>query len=219
MPRNKTVIDRRGPGRPKKQDVIESRELLLNAVGEIIKEKGFTGLTASNVARRAGVARKLIYWYYKSFDGLLKTFIQERDYWTPVFKKIGKLRSPERNTIRDFLIKIFQEQFRHFATDAEMQEFIRWQVSVSIPILKEISEEREFQGAALARLTDDYFKDGDINLRAILGIILGGVYYLNWHADKNGSSVCGIDINKAKDREAVDKTIGQLIGWAFEKAQ
>ena len=211
-------MPKRGPGRPKKQDATESRALLLQAVGEIIREQGYTGLNASNVARKAGVARKLIYWYYKSFDGLLKTYIQEKDYWTEVFKKIGKLRSPEKSTIRDFLIKIFQEQFRHFLAEKEMQEFIHWQVSVSSPLLKQISEEREFQGAALASLTDGYFTSEDTNLRAILSLILGGVYYLTWHADKNGSPVCGIDINRPKDREAVDRTIGQLIGWAFEKA-
>lgn len=216
MPRRKT-LPKRGPGRPKKQEATESRELLLRAVGEIIREQGYTALNASSVARRAGVARKMIYWYYKNFDGLLKTYIQDKDYWTEVFKKIGKLRSPEKDTIRDFMIKIFQEQFKHFLVEKEMQEFIKWQVSVKSPVLKEISEEREFQGAALAKLTDDFFRGSDVNLRAILSIILGGIYYVTWHADKNGSPVCGIDINKDRDREAFTRTIGQLIGWAFDK--
>jgi len=218
MRKSTPKIEKRGPGRPKKQDEQGSRELLLDAVGHIIREEGYTALTASSVARRAGVARKLIYWYFKSFNNLLKTFVQQRDYWTPVFQKIGKLRSPEKSTIRDFIIKIFLEQFRHFRDEKEMQQFIHWQISVSSPTLKEISEEREFQGAALAKLTDIYFEGGDTNLRAILSLILGGVYYLTWHADKNGSSVCGIDINKAKDREAIEKTIGQLIGGAFDRA-
>jgi hypothetical protein len=31
--------------------------------------------------------------------------------------------------------------------------------------------------------------------------------------------VCGIDLNWDRDKNEVLKTIGQLIGWAWEKAQ
>ncbi|PWS33351.1 TetR/AcrR family transcriptional regulator [Pedobacter paludis] len=211
-------MKKRGRGRPRKQDAMESRELLLRAVGAIMREEGYTGLGVTKVSARAGVDKKMIYWYYQNFENLVKTYIKEKDFWTPVFKKVGKLRSPEKEVICEFLMKVFKEQFRYFLAEKEMQEFIHWQVSESSQMLKEVSEEREFQGAAIAKLTDTFFEGVDVNLRAVLSIVLGGIYYVTWHADKNGSSVCGIDINKARDREAFERTIGQIIGWAFDKA-
>ncbi len=44
---------------------------ILDATGEIISEIGITGFTISQVARRAGVNRSLIYHYYQNRDNLV----------------------------------------------------------------------------------------------------------------------------------------------------
>ena len=44
---------------------------ILDATGEIISEIGITGFTISQVARRAGINRSLIYHYYQNRDNLV----------------------------------------------------------------------------------------------------------------------------------------------------
>lgn len=53
----------------------------------------------------------------------------------------------------------------------------------SHPLLKEISYERESQGEPIVKLTDPHFKDSAITFRAVLALVLGGIYYVVWQSE------------------------------------
>ncbi|MBB6107634.1 AcrR family transcriptional regulator [Mucilaginibacter lappiensis] len=66
--------------------IIRNKELtkrkLIDAVGEIFRKEGHTGLGVNKVAKQAGVAKKLIYDYFeRDFDNLVEAYILETDYW------------------------------------------------------------------------------------------------------------------------------------------
>ena len=49
-------------------DKERSKQKLINAVGKVLKNKGYTGLTATNIAKTAGLSRRLITIYFDSVD-------------------------------------------------------------------------------------------------------------------------------------------------------
>lgn len=196
-----------------------TRELLVRAVGEILAEEGWQGLGVNKVALRAGVDKKMIYWYFESYNNLLKTYIKSQDFWEPVFRDFEIHPLPGNKEIPKFITSIFEHQFHAFSADRIMQAFIHWQISESNPMLKDISEERELNGSKIAALTDPHFEGSRFNFRAILALMLGGVYYIVWHARRNGTTVCGIDINKHNDREDVVRSLGQVIDLVWEAAE
>jgi len=202
----------------KPRDKEETRQRLIDAISDIIRESGYKGLGVNKVALRAGVHKKNIYTIFGSYNNLLKTYIRSKDFWTPVFEKFQLSDSPKGDELQDYLKCIFQEQFKYFFSEKEMQAFIHWQISEPNTLLRQISQEREEQGAQIASLTADHFKGTGISMRSVLALILGGIYYIVWHADKNKSVVCGLDINEQKQREELIETIGMLIDWTWEAA-
>jgi AcrR family transcriptional regulator len=205
-------------GRYKPRDKEETRRLLIAAVSDIIREFGYKGLGVNKVAIRAGVHKKNIYTIFGSYNNLLKTYIRSMDFWAPVFEKFHLSDSPKADEVQDYIREIFQEQFKYFFSEKEMQAFIHWQISEPSPLLRQISEEREAQGAEIAARTSVHFQGTGISMRSVLALILGGIYYIVWHADKNRSVVCGLDINEEKQREELVETIGMVIDWTWEAA-
>lgn len=58
-----------------------TKKKLLEAVGNIMKDKGAAGLGVNKVAKKAGVSKMLIYRYFGSYETLIQTYIQEKDFW------------------------------------------------------------------------------------------------------------------------------------------
>jgi AcrR family transcriptional regulator len=195
----------------------ETMQRLITAVGEILKEKGYTELGVNKIALQAKVSKELIYRYFGSLNNLLKAYISGRDYWQPLLKDLndGSLDKPD--TLKLFT-ELLQNNFRFFFEEKEMQRFILWQISEYNTVLRSISEDRESEGAKLLALTNSHFKDSGINFRAVMALLLGGIYYVVLHAEHNKSTVAGIDANLEKDREDLLKTIGQILGWAWDAA-
>ena len=69
-----------GPVRNKEK----TKDRMLEAVGKILKNEGYTGLKVTNIAKTAEVDKKLIYDYYGSTDEVINTYIKSQDYWDNV---------------------------------------------------------------------------------------------------------------------------------------
>jgi AcrR family transcriptional regulator len=201
-----------------KRDRDESMKRFMEAVGEILKEKGYAGLGVNKIALQAGMNKKLIYRYFGSLNNLLKAYISGKDYWQPLLKDLNEASGDDRDILRLF-VKLFQDLFRFFRDEPEMRQFILWQMSEANPLMRGISEEREREGARLLALTDGHFRDSGVSIRSVMALLLGGIYYVLLHAEHNKSTVAGVDMNLEKDREAMLRTIGQVLHWAWDAAE
>lgn len=196
----------------------ETMRLLINTVGEILREEGHAGLGVNRISLRSGVAKPLIYRYFFSLNSLLRSYIEEKDYWLSMFVKLKEHSNAEPENLQEFFTTVLQQQFLYFQKEKEMQKFILWQISKEHPLMRSVSEKREKEGASLLALSDPHFQDSGINFRALYAIVVGGIYYLVMHANNNKSTVCGIDINWERDRLEVLRTIEQIITWAWKAA-
>lgn len=203
----------------KKWDSDETKRLILETVSTIMKESGHTDLEVMKITRRMGKSKGMIGYHYANLNELLKLYIQQKDYWPVLFERFNFTEHPGEEKIKSLFTELMQDNLKLFQETPEMQKIILWQISQESPMLRSVSDEREKEGAKLLGLAAPYFINTDVNFKAIIALLLGGSYYMVLHSTTNKSTVCGIDLNWDRDKNEVLKTIGQVIGWAWEKAQ
>ncbi|QTE43015.1 MULTISPECIES: TetR/AcrR family transcriptional regulator [Mucilaginibacter] len=197
----------------------ETKQKLIQAVGEIIKRKGFAGLKISKIANLAEVDRKLIYRYFTNLDGLIEAYVKENDYWmlfSDVLKEVAE-ETPSSN-VKGLIVAILQNQFRYFYSGKEMQELILWEISQENPLMRSIHHARESYGQKFLAMTDTHFQRTSVNIRAVTALLVGGIYYTILHARFNGGMISDIDINTDVGQDSILKALEQIVGWAFEAA-
>ena len=71
------------------RDSQATRAKLIQAVGTILSEKGFTALGVNAVARKAGVDKVLIYRYFGGMEQLMEAFARDSNFWPSVEELAG----------------------------------------------------------------------------------------------------------------------------------
>lgn len=202
-----------GPIRDKER----TKTILMNAVGSILKKKGFSALNVSQVATKAKVDRKLIYEYFGGFEGLVKEYLNSKDYWRASQERVSKvIELGKADYGKQIAYHLLEEQFDSLMADEEKRKIVTWGLLDNSEPLMELAREREIVGEELfSTMTDDFFRDKDKDLRAVTSILVSGIYYLTLHAKMNGTPICGVDINQEAGRLKIKKTLKQIIDWTY----
>ncbi|MFD2905865.1 TetR/AcrR family transcriptional regulator [Sphingobacterium anhuiense] len=195
-----------------------TEEKLINAVGDLIKEEGYSGLNMRKVVKLAGVDKKLIYRYFGNFDGLISRYFRERDFWTRhnerVFENINTIFNDHgKNIASSSLINLF-EYLQH---QEDTRKILLWEISESNDNFKKLSLERELLGKELFQRTDYFFENSEVDLRACYSILLAGVYYLSLHSNSTGGNFCEIDISKSDGSKRIKKAIQNIIDLLYNE--
>ncbi|WP_207423752.1 TetR/AcrR family transcriptional regulator [Desertivirga brevis] len=198
-----------------------TKKRFLEAVGEIFMEEGISEIGINNVARRAGFDKKLIYRYFKSRTGLLDAYIEEKDYWLKFQKGILESINCEPDSRRYPVIvaDILKNQLEYFFHDKEAQKIILAEISGDEQLLESVSRVREQLGEDIFAKLDPIFQRANIDFRALSSLLVAGIYYIVLHAIFNGTTFCGVDINRETERERVGKVIEWVIFLVFKAAK
>ncbi|MEO6980043.1 MAG: TetR/AcrR family transcriptional regulator, partial [Mucilaginibacter sp.] len=201
-----------------KNKEITKRKLIL-ALGETIKLEGFASLSASKVARRAEVDRKLINRYFGGLNQLVEAYVVENDYWLLFTGRITELLDSNKfSGSKELITFVLQNQFSYFFAEKDMQRLILWELTHNCPLMKSIHNARESMGQKFLETTDAHFKDSKVNFRAIGALIVGGIYYTILHTIYNGGTFADLDISSEQGQQEIQKAIGQIVEWAFDAA-
>ncbi|WP_199121439.1 TetR/AcrR family transcriptional regulator [Pedobacter sp. ASV28] len=193
---------------------------ILDAVGEIIKEKGYAGLKIKNVAERAKVNRKTLYDCFGNFDNLVETYIKRKDYYMSFRDQADQLVNKyNKESARELVQTLLVGQLENFSTDKEMQKILLWHLSEDNPLLLAINEERERIGGKFMELSIEEFAGTNVDIRLRIGLLIGGIYQLVYNAKKEKGLFCGIDLANKDTLDRLRLTLIQMIGEAFEKGK
>jgi AcrR family transcriptional regulator len=203
---------------PGKRNPDDKMARLIGAVGEILKEEGYQGLGLNKIALRAGVSKPMVYEYFGNLNGLLKAYIGRKDSWLAYFESLELPEKPTTEELKRCFIKMLHDQFRYFHGDREMQKLVLWQISEFNPLMRATCEGREQEGVRLLELADAHFRNSGVSLKAVMGMLVGGIYYNVLHDSAGLGTMAGIDIKNEKEFDLVLKTIAQIIEWAFDAA-
>ncbi|SDF70383.1 transcriptional regulator, TetR family [Mucilaginibacter pineti] len=202
----------------KERDSAQTQREFLDAVGRLFRKQGFKALTTGKIARETGKDKKLILYHFGSLDGLLEAYITDKDYWPPFFVRFRLGDEPGSSAVQELFTELMKENFKFFKANPEMQQIILWQISEHNDLLRKVSDAREVAGAKILAMADPFFEGSGINIRMVMAILLGGIYYSVLHSQQNKSTVSGIDVNRLADQRAMLKTIGQVLDWAWQAA-
>ncbi|MFD2970148.1 TetR/AcrR family transcriptional regulator [Sphingobacterium bambusae] len=199
------------------RDKEKTKRRLIATVGKVLQKYTYSGLTITNIAKESGLNPKLIYLYFGSLDGLIEEYILEKDFWSAKSRThlTELLEQPE--TIGSTAInEVMQLQFDSFLKDKSIQRIIHWEMGMKNKLLRKVADDREDMSNQLLAHIDSTFEGTDVDIRATLALVLGGIYYLTLHAKNNGSTIAGIDINEDEGRERIENAIERLISRDFE---
>ncbi len=200
------------------RDKSRTKAKLINAVGIVLEKKGYGNLNATSIAKAAGVDKKLIWTYFGSLNNLIEAYIDLKAFW--------KLDVPNstiseivnnKNVNKEVASQLLLDYFDIFSRDIALQKIIHWEMGESKELLRKISDKREMTGEHIFSIIDEKFHGSDTDIRATIALLIGGIYYLNLHANVNGSTVCGLDINEKDDEQRVLKAIKQIIERCFKE--
>lgn len=203
----------------KKRNRNRTEMRILEVAGEIFLAEGYKGLRVNKIARQADVNKVLIYRYFGTVEMLFKRYIEQQDFWSPYNVNIDQILEENRaDSGKSLAKKILQEQLGYFYQNKQMQELIRWEITEKNAISRGISNMREYAGDQMLGLTDAHFANTQVSFRAVMTLLIGGIYYCVLHDKTNGSKFCGLDINHPDDMRQLHKTMDQIIDWAYQSA-
>lgn len=200
------------------RDKSRTMNRLIDAVGIVLKEKGYRGLTAPNIAKTANVSRRLIWMYFGGLDNLVDAFFRQKDFWkSDSNEAILQLLNLSRKIESDDIAHLLTKQFSSLLDDDILQKIIHWELGEYSASLRKIADEREEVGEQLFKIIEPGFTSQEVNVRAIMAVAISGIYYLSLHAKTNGSTFCGIDINTEEGKAQIEKAIYCIVNTTFEK--
>ncbi|SIS64652.1 transcriptional regulator, TetR family [Chryseobacterium ureilyticum] len=195
-----------------------SKKKFLDAVGKILKTKGYAGLKVNDIASTAGVDKKMIYTYFGGMDGLIDEYIRSQDYWIKVTDdKIDKIIPDINDGGKQFIEEMLLSQFDYVYKNKEAQKLLLWSISESRKSLRKLIDTQEENGEHIFdNIFEPHFQEKSEDFRAVMAIMVSGLYYLNMFASVNGSIFCGLDMNSAEGRERVKKAISFLVEQSYD---
>ncbi|MGA6119870.1 TetR/AcrR family transcriptional regulator [Sphingobacterium anhuiense] len=185
---------------------------LIQAVGIVLKQKGYTGLTVSNITAEAGVDRKLVSVYFGSVNNLIETYIKGKNYWDTINESaINLLTTAPETSTRLILENLLLTQLEHFTNDEEMQKVVLWQISENTELMAHVTANREEIYPLLFPKADQELKNQQVDLRAISSILVAGIYYLVLHTKTTNSTFCEIDLTTDQGMGRIKTTIKKIL--------
>lgn len=195
-----------------------TKQRMIDAVGEVLKEKGYSGLTINNIVRKANVDRKLIAHYFGDVNNLIEEYLNNRDYWmNKVAPKIQGIVEKAEGFGQNEITSILHTLYDEVSKSADLQRILSWEVSEYQDKLRALADNREILGEELFKATDKDFKGMGIDLRAILALQISGIYYLVLHANANGSTFCGIDIKTTDGQKSIKEALVTVVDLVYKE--
>jgi AcrR family transcriptional regulator len=192
-----------------------SKQRFLDAVEEILITKGIAGLKVNDIAKTAGLDKKLIYKYFGGTDQLMDEYIQTKDFWSNV--KGEKVPEVITDGGQAFIEEMLLLQFDQVAKDKAFQKLLLWRLTEERKSLQKLTDAQEANGETLLQgITDPHFGGQSAQFRAIMAVLIGGAYYLDLYAAVNGSVFCGIDLATESGRQEIKKALSFLLKSTYK---
>lgn len=193
----------------------QSKQKFLDAVGEILNTKGFAGLKVNDIAKTAGLDKKLMYSYFGGRDQLIDAYISSKDFWSNV-KDEGGTNPSLADGGQAFTKNMLISQFDYVYKNKELQKILLWGLLENRKALKNVAEKREQTGAVLFEsITDPHFGENAGRFRAIAALLISGIYYLDIYASTNDFTFCGLDLKSAAGRLEIEQALSFIIDKTY----
>lgn len=193
----------------------KSKEKFLAAVGIILKNKGFAALKVNDIAAVAGLDKKLIYNYFGGTDQLIDEYIKAQDFWSNI--KNEEVNVAINDGGQELSKAMLLSQFDYVFKNEELQKILLWGLLEDRESLNKLAADREESGDVLFKnISDPHFGEHSGRYRAIMALLISGIYYLDIYASTNDNTFCGLDIKSKEGRAAIKEALSFIIDKTYD---
>lgn len=194
------------------RDVDEKKNRLKKAVGKILGDKGFGNLGVNKVSFEAGISKNLIYRYFGNYKILIEQYSEDIDYWLSQVENRDYSEMHEKDISKNLL----SEQFNYLISNPELRQLVLWELHESNYNTTSLLKKREqFAEHLILQRTDKIF-DGTIDYRAVVAVLVAGVYHLAAYSSVQKATFCGIDLTQDKGRKRVLDAINLILDNIYD---
>lgn len=158
---------------------VETEKKILDAVGCIVETDGFEKVGINAVAKKAGIAKMLIYRYFTSIDGLLAAYIKLNDYWLNIPLDIAL----DKESLIPFVVQVYKSQIMQLRDSVVMRRLLRWELGNDNPIIAAIRSQREENGMTLIKVVSSVSGKPIKEIAEMASLLSASITYLALLAD------------------------------------
>jgi len=195
----------------------ESKQRLIDAVGQIIVTEGFKGIGINSIAKQAGLDKVLIYRYFDGLDGLLRAFARQKDFYINISETLlHEIENANKEDIQPLITQVLTAQFRELLHNNELQEFMLWEMVEKNELTIAIAKEREEKGTYLSHKIKEKMniQESDFDTDAIVALLVSGLYYLALRS-RTVDVFNGVELNTEQGWARTEKAVESIINNLF----
>ncbi|RCR65706.1 TetR/AcrR family transcriptional regulator [Larkinella punicea] len=187
-----------------KRNRAQTSQRIINALEDVIAEKGIDGIGINRISEKAGVSKVLIYRYFGGLDGLLTHYIKMGRLF-PLLSPatLEQLRPVHENDLSKLWYKQLIHTYRFFRQFPAAFQVLKATVAETSPMADEASAAYDEE---LARMVGQlaYIKGADY--QAVSAIMAGAMSYLTL-LSKNNRTIVGINLSTEEGWNRVEDAV------------
>lgn len=188
---------------------------ILDAVASLIKEVGFSKITLPAIAQTASVNTSVIYRHFGTLDNLLDKYTHKFDYWLNSILDVSQVANTNEPDI--ILQTIANEFIKKLSKDKEMQYLMIWELTEDNKSTRRSAQQRDLTVEKAIPLYEKFLANVDINPRAVLAIVVAGMYYIILR--KKRSTFCSIDFSTKAGKQLLADTMVKIIMYLNKQGE
>jgi len=196
------------------RDREQTKERLIEAAIDILRENGFESLGVNAVAERAGVSKVLIYRYFGDYNGLLRVVAGRVTPLDPSFAE-RMLQVTEGDPSPANIIRtVVHGLHRVVAENQLLQQVLIWELSAENELTAAMARQREETGVAQTKALRSFLRSQgvaeDLDVDALVALVTAGVFYLTLRS-RQVETFNGVDLRSEAGWERIASALIPLV--------
>ncbi len=185
---------------------LQTEQRIIEAVGAILLEQGYSAVGINAIARQAGCDKVLIYRYFGGLDELLLAFAETTILWWEVDEIIFETAAECADiALPDFLQALLNRYVTALESRPLTLEIMAWEMSAQNNLTNTLARTRGERGMELVKRIRAFYQQPNIDIGGILGVFGASINYLIIRTRKQPQQY------KKEEWWRLQQTIGKLL--------
>lgn len=187
-----------------KRNRAQTSQRIIDALEEVIAEKGIDGIGINRISEKAGVSKVLIYRYFGGLEGLLTYYVKMGRLF-PLLNPatLEQLRPVHANDLSKLWYKQLVHSFRLFRQFPAAFQVLKATVTEESSLAKEVSTAFDEE---LTRTVEQLAFVKGVDFQALSAIMTGAMAYLTL-LSKNNRTIVGINLTTEEGWQRIEEAV------------
>ena len=182
----------------------KTTQRIVEALEEVIAERGLDGVGVNRVAEKANVSKVLIYRYFGGMEGLLEYYVKMGKLF-PIFNPavLDQIRPLHESDVARIWYRQVIQTYRYFRTFKAAREILKASVIENDPIAATTARAQDEE---MTRLVDQLSFVKGADTQAISAVVLEAMTYLTIMA-QNDRTMISIDLRSEEGWKRIENAV------------